>query len=170
MQEYAAASREQDEQTSGTRTKIFRAVVVYSGSGSVEKVIRHMYPNAEIEAMDIKCLSHVNQCMDAKTWMGSRCKYIREGSIDLLWASPPSDQYSVANSSGQRDFSNADKLAKDALTAIKMINPKHWVIDNPNGLLKTRSFMQHMEKLLHITSYCLYGTPRIVKTHVYDQM
>jgi hypothetical protein len=79
----------------------FRVIVMFSGSGSVEKAIMSMYPGAEIESMDIKCLEHVNQCMDAKMWMRNRCPTISPGSIDLLWASPPCDQYSVANTSAR---------------------------------------------------------------------
>ena len=146
------------EKTSAAAAK-FRAIVMFSGSGSVEKAIEGMYPGAEIESMDIKCLKHVNQCMDAKMWMRNRCLTIPPGSIDLLWASPPCDQYSVANTSGERNLNQADKLARYALMAISIIKPKHWVVENPNGLLKTRPFMQPLQRFLHITSYCLFGTP-----------
>ena len=130
---------------------------MYSGNGSVEAAIRMMYPGAVIESIDINCSNHVNQCVNTQTWMQERCHRIPPGSIDLIWASPPCNQYSKANTSGNRDLHQADNLVRHALMAISRVKPRHWLIENPNSLMKSRPYMQPMKRFMHTASYCQFG-------------
>jgi hypothetical protein len=86
---------------------------------------------------------------------------------DVVWASPPCTEYSKAKSQGKRQISYANLIVQRTLQIIKKINPKFWIIENPQtGLLKNQEFM----KDLHYTdiSYCKYGMPYKKQTRLWN--
>ena len=44
------------------------------------------------------------------------------------------------------------------LEIIAYLSPEFWIIENPLGLLRSRSMMAPLSKLLQTTSYCLHGS------------
>ena len=81
-------------------------------------------------------------CCDVLTWHHS---IFPVGHIDVIWASPPCTQYSIARSKAKRprDSEGADALMQRALDIIEYFQPRAWYIENPaSGLLKTRPVIQ----------------------------
>lgn len=73
-----------------------------------------------------------------------------EKNIDILWASPPCQGFSVAviGRNWNRDYTPktssaqlAMLLAKKTIELIKGIKPKYWFIENPRGMLRKMPFM-----------------------------
>jgi len=89
-------------------------------------------------------------------------------SRDVVWvhASPPCTEYSVAKTTGVRNFPLADKLVRRSLHIIKFCRglcPEaerfFWSLENPVGHLRARPFMQRLLKYRNSTSYCQWGKP-----------
>ena len=75
---------------------------------------------------------------------------------DVVWASPPCTEYSHAKSRGVRDIKKANEIVLKTLKIIKELNPKIWVIENPQtGFLKSQEFMKDLPYT--DVSYCKYG-------------
>ena len=88
---------------------------------------------------------------------------------DIVWASPPCTEYSKAKSQGKRDIEGANRIVLKTLKIIKELNPKFWIIENPQtGLLKNQEFM----KGIHFTdvSYCKYGMPYRKQTRFWNNI
>ena len=66
-----------------------------------------------------------------------------DGDVDLIWASPPCLQFSLAYSSpkskarrAKKPYSPDLKLVKKCYKIIKWANPRYWVIENVIGSIK----------------------------------
>ena len=57
------------------------------------------------------------------------------GHFDIIFASPACTDYSRAKTRGHMDLETADSLVKVAMEVIQYVKPKHWVIENPVGIL-----------------------------------
>jgi hypothetical protein len=77
--------------------------------------------------------------------------------FEMIWASPPCTQFSLAKTVGERDIIGASKLVKCALRIIKYYKPLRWAIENPVGLLRHQRFMDKLQKYRKTVSYCKYG-------------
>ena len=91
------------------------------------------------------------------------------GSRDLVvfHASPPCTEYSRAKTKGVRDLKKADLLVKRVLEILSFVNPDYWTLENPVGLLRTRSFMKSWSGCMHTCSYCKYGTSYRKNTNIW---
>jgi site-specific DNA-cytosine methylase len=88
---------------------------------------------------------------------------------DVIWASPPCTQYSHAKRKGIRDIKGANQIVEKTKEIIKDLNPKFWIIENPQtGLLKKQPFMfgLHYEDV----SYCKYGLPYRKQTRLWTNL
>tara|TARA_Y100001973_G_C5202504_1_gene338916 strand:- start:1020 stop:1622 length:603 start_codon:yes stop_codon:yes gene_type:complete len=63
--------------------------------------------------------------------------------VDLLWASPPCVEFSLAYGAPQsiaqregKDYTPSMELVDATLDIIKMINPRYWIIENVRGAVK----------------------------------
>ena len=127
-----------------------------SGTQSVEKAVKSEYPNAKIITVDIDASTSPTHVANVVRWDPTT---YAPGYFDFIWASPPCTQYSIAKTTGTRDLNGADRIVKACIAAISYLKPKHWVIENPVGLLRLRPFMQHLEGSRITTTYCHYGFP-----------
>jgi len=91
------------------------------------------------------------------------------GEPDVIWASPPCTEYSHAKRRGVRDIGGANKIVLKTLEIIKVLNPKFWVMENPQtGLLKNQEFMQNIK--FNDASYCQYGYPYRKQTRFWNNI
>ena len=90
--------------------------------------------------------------------------------FDIIWASPPCTEYSRAKSRGVRDLESADRCVEAVFRVLEYLDPKFFFIENPEGLLATRPFMQPWNCLQRQVSYCQYGMPYRKNTHIWTNV
>ena len=79
------------------------------------------------------------------------------GYFDFIWASPPCTEFSLAKTTAPRQLDKACKVVSKAIEIINYLQPTHWAIENPVGLLKTMKIMEPLSEYMHTVSYCKYG-------------
>ena len=89
--------------------------------------------------------------------------------FDIIWASPPCTEYSRAKTTGVRQIDEANQVAIRTMEIIRYLNPKYWIIENPQtGLLKEQSFMTDIP--YKDTDYCKYGLPYRKRTRLWNNI
>ena len=125
---------------------------LFSGTGSVGKCCKALGYN--VVSLDID--NRADIVSDILLW--DYKKYPKD-NFDIVWASPPCDEYSCMNYCRPDkvcDLESADKLVLKTLEIIDYFNPEIWYIENPQtGLLKTRPFMKY--KPFYDVDYCMYN-------------
>ncbi len=152
-----------------------RILDLCSGTKSVGKAIRALFPTATIVTVDIESKYNPTHEVDIVNWEPLKsCEYkgktippYKPYHFDFIWCSPPCTEYSYSKTIGQRDLVNADCRVKAALRIIQQLQPKVWVIENPVGFLEKRTFMQEHANLKHTTTYCCYGFPYRKATNIW---
>nr|WRJ69815.1 putative cytosine DNA methyltransferase [Oceanusvirus sp.] len=137
--------------------KKIRVLDLYSGTGSVEKTLKKLYPGKiEVVSVDIDSSFRPTICADVldidykKMW--------KKGEFDAIWSSSPCTWYSLARNSVPRDFTLADKLVKRAIEIIQYLQPERWFMENPRAFMRLRPFMQPMEQYRNTVNYCRYSS------------
>ena len=121
---------------------------LFSGTGSVGTVATALgwtVVSLDLKGPDINC--------DILEWKYKKypVKY-----WDMIWASPPCIEYSIAKQTGVRKIEEANKIVMKTLEIIKYFKPRVWFVENPQtGLLKKQEFMQGLP--FFDLDYCKYG-------------
>jgi hypothetical protein len=130
-----------------------RTLELFSGSQSFSKYIKQRY-SADTVTVDIISRFNPTHNVNILEW---DYKVYPPHYFDIIWASPPCTQYSIAKTQGVRDLEGADTLVKKAFEIIDYFKPKTWILENVGtGLLVTR--MKNIRECnMYIADYCAYG-------------
>ena len=160
-------------------------IELFSGSSSVAKAIKKSLPpgwTLEVHSVDIHPKYNPTTATDILQWRYRKVLkdfLANAKDTDVIWAhaSPPCTEYSKAKTTAPRDLPLADSLATKAFEIILYSgglapDPRRffWTVENPVGLMRTRSFMQELEPYLHTTSYCKWGKPYRKDTDIWTNV
>ena len=132
-----------------------RVLELFSGTGSVGRAFEAA--GWEVTSLDADLRTPADIHADILTF---DCRVWHPGHFDVIWASPPCTEYSIARTTARtpRDFDLADRLVQKAIDAIIYLRPTVWWIENPaTGLLRTRPVVEGLPYML--VDYCMYGAP-----------
>ena len=128
-----------------------RALDLFSGTGSVARRLKDL--GYEVTTLDIDPRANALITTDVMHWEFT--KYPRK-HFQLIAASVPCNEYSIAKTVGQRDLQGADRVVRKVLEIIKYFEPEQWWIENPRtGMLKDRPFMKDLPFV--DVDYCQYS-------------
>ena len=141
-----------------------RLLELFSGTGSVGKVARDF--GWDVVSLDMDFRMKPDIVADILHW---DFKAFTPGHFDVVWASPPCTEYSLAKTVGARDLDKADSIVKRLLNILDYLQPKFYIIENPQtGMLKDRPFMVHLP--YRDIDYCKYGMPYRKRTRLWNNI
>ena len=129
-----------------------RLLELFCGTKSVGRVAEEL--GWEVVSVDIEkkfCPTHLCDVLDF-----DETAYPRD-HFDMVWASPPCTEFSRAKTVGERDIFGASKIVQRAREIIQYYDARHWVIENPVGLLRDQALMADLAQYRKTVSYCKYG-------------
>jgi hypothetical protein len=139
-----------------------RCLELFAGTGSVGDVFRDA--GWEVVSLDRDMPADIQT--DILDW---DYRSYEPGFFDVIWASPPCTEYSVAKTIGIRKLAEANEVTQRTLDIIDYLRPKYWMIENPQtGYLKAQSFMQG--RPYNDVDYCRYGMPYRKRTRIWNNL
>ena len=146
-----------------------RTLELFAGTQSFSKAVMRRDRQNMAVTVDILpkfCPTHV---ADINTWDHT---IYPPGHFDVVWCSPPCEQYSKARTTGgPRDLSGADQNVRRCLELIDYFQPRVWIIENPQtGLLPKRIAALRAGLPFTDVDYCAYGKQYRKRTRVWSNI
>ena len=97
--------------------------------------------------------------------------------VDVIWASPPCEGFSVASIGHHWNTDHTPKTQKAEMSVkyvekvrqiIDELRPKYWFIENPRGKLRKLPIMKELPR--HTVTYCQYGDTRMKPTDIWTNL
>ena len=135
---------------------------LFGGTGSIGNVGKEMgwdviSLDRDMEA-DIKC--------DIMDW---DYKVYPNKHFDVIWASPPCTEYSIAKTTAPRDIEGANKIVQRTLDILEYFEAKYWIIENLQaGYLTDQIIMWGLP--FKDIDYCKYGLPYRKRTSIWNNV
>ena len=143
---------------------------LFSGTGSFSKVSKER--------------GHETFTVDCEDWhnpdLVKNILFLKKEEIpfkpDIIWASPPCQTFSVMSNFREWAFPipRTSRAARHlghvlkTLELIKELEPKHWFIENPRGLLRKFPFMEEINR--RTVTYCQYGLDYMKPTDIWTSL
>jgi hypothetical protein len=129
-----------------------RALDLFSGTGSASKVLQaHGY---EVISVDLDARFHPTICADIDRW---DYKIFPAHSFDVIMASPPCTEFSVAKTRGERDIEGALALVSRTIEIVQYFDPPVWWLETPRyGYLGRGDFLKQYAQW--DCDYCQFTT------------
>ena len=141
---------------------IMRLLELFAGTQSVGKIAREL----EMDVISLDRDMPADISTDIMNWDYTQYP---KGHFDVIWASPPCTEYSVAKTIGVRDIEGANEVVQQTLDILEHFVPKYWMIENPQtGLLKNQLCMYGMPFV--DVDYCKYGMPYRKRTRIWNNV
>jgi hypothetical protein len=141
-----------------------RLLELSSGTKSIGTVASSV--GWDVVSLDMNYKTEPDIVADILHW---NYKEYQPGQFDVIWASPPCTEFSRAKTVGVRKLDVADNIVKHTLRIIEYLQPKFWIMENPQtGMLKEREFMTTLP--YKDIDYCKYGMPYRKRTRLWNNI
>lgn len=145
-----------------------KTLELFSGTGSFSKVAKER--SHEIFRVENNPIFKAELYMDILEVTSDHLPK----NIDILWASPPCQAFSVATI-GRNWYPDKTPKTEKALLGIRLVEkvfeliedlkPKYWFIENPRAMLRTIPMMSNLHR--NTVTYCQYGDDRMKPTDIW---
>ena len=141
---------------------LMKLLELFSGTGSVGRVARQL--GIEVISLDKDMEADIKT--DIMNW---NYRTFQPGHFDIIWASPPCTEYSIALTTRPRKIEEANKVVKRTLEIIDYLRPNYFMIENPQtGYLKKQTFMEDLP--YGDIDYCKYGMLYRKRTRIWNNI
>ena len=137
-----------------------RMLELFSGSGNMARAFR----NENYKTLEIDILHGI----DIRTLTPGMVIEELGGSPDVIWASPPCTQFSMASVGHHwkdRMPPKDTELVAHTLRLIMQLQPKRWYIENPVGMMRTLNILKYLPR--KTLTFCQYGDRAMKPTDVW---
>jgi len=138
---------------------------LFSGSGNMAAAFRE----AGYTTLTIDLHAFADLQMDIREVTPEMVIERLGGYPDVIWASPPCTQFSIASVShhwkNHKPPKDGTALLAHALRLIMQLQPRLWYIENPRGMMRTLPIMEHLPR--RTLTFCQYGDKAMKPTDVW---
>ena len=145
---------------------------LFCGTKSISNEFKHH--GCDVFTVDFDNQHNPDLCIDILDFDVSMLPWIP----DVVWASPDCKTWSIAacghhwnqdKTPKTKECEIGIKLLNKTIDIIEQLNPVHWFIENPRGLMRKYPRVDALSKLyFHQTiTYCQYGDTRMKPTDIW---